>query len=141
MENELKKFLTGKYNFEINSIQKNLQSTVGNVYIVYGNNKYVVKVYDSINHTNAMINLHEIVKKSNLYVPNIVYNNSGKGYTEFYNKYVVVYTFLEGHQIAWDINKIKLTDYEMDKLAKTVRKLHKLTNNEIIGLPQLSFRK
>ena len=49
IENELKEILMDKYNFEVNEIQKNLQSTIGNVYMVYCNdNKYVIKIYNPL---------------------------------------------------------------------------------------------
>lgn len=140
IENELKKFLTDKYNFEVNEIQKNLQSTVGNVYIIYSNNnKYVVKIYNNMEHTKAMVNLHEVLEGNNLYVPKVVHNRFDDEYTIFEDKYIVLYSFLKGHQIIWNTDKINLTDYEIDKLAKTVRKLHDVTYNVVIGLPQLSF--
>lgn len=140
IENELKSFLIDGFDFEVNSIEKNLQSTVGNVYIVYcSNDKYVVKIYNDIYHTKAMVNLHKALEENKLYVPKVIYNRLNEGYTKFKDKYIVVYSFLNGHQITWNTDKINLTDYEIDKLAKTVRKLHDVTNNEVIGLPQLSF--
>lgn len=140
IENELKKILKDKYNFEINNVQKNLQSTVGNVYMVYcNNNKYVIKIYNDIRHVKAMVNLHKVLEDNKLYVPRVIHNSLNEEYTIFKNKYIVAYSFLEGHQIVWNTDKINLTDYEINKLAKAVRKLHNLTNNGIIGLPQLSF--
>lgn len=138
LENELKKILKDKYNFAINNVQKNIQSTVGNVYIS-DDNKYVIKIYNDIKHTITMINLHKVLNENNLYVPRIIYNRLNVGYTKFKDKYIVVYSFLKGHQITWNTDKINLTDYEINKIAKTIRKLHNLTNNEIIGLPQLPF--
>ena len=138
IENELKKILTDKYNFKINNVQKNLQSTIGNVYIS-NDNKYVIKIYNDIEHTITMINLHRVLNKNNLYVPRVIHNSLNEEYMIFEDKYIVVYSFLKGHQIVWNTNKINLTDYEIKKLAKTVRKLHDVTNNEIIDLPQLSF--
>lgn len=138
IENELKKILTDKYNFKINNVQKNLQSTIGNVYIS-NDNKYVIKIYNDIEHTITMTNLHRVLNKNNLYVPRVIHNSLNEEYTIFEDKYIVVYSFLKGHQIVWNTDKINLTDYEIKKLAKTVRKLHDVTNNEIIGLPQLSF--
>ena len=140
IENELKEILIDKYNFEVNEIQKNIQSTVGNVYMVYcNNNKYVIKIYNDMGHTKSMVNLHKLLEEIQLYVPRVIHNSLNEEYTIFEDKYIVVYSFLKGHQIVWNVDKINLTEYEINKLAKTVRKLHNLTNNEIIGLPQLSF--
>ena len=140
LENELKKILTDKYNFKVNKIQKNLQSTVGNVYMVYcNNNKYVIKIYNDIRHVKAMVNLHKVLEDNKLYVPKVIRNRFNEEYTIFKEKYIVVYSLLMGNQIIWNTDKINLTDYEINKLAKTVRKLHNVTNNDVIGLPQLSF--
>lgn len=140
IENELTKILTDKYNMKINEIQRNLQSTVGNVYMVYSNiNKYIIKIYNDIKHTKTMVNLHRVLNEQKFYVPIVISNKLGNEYTTFNDNYIVLYSFLYGHQIAWNTDKINLTDYEINKLAKTVRKLHNITNNEVIGLPQLSF--
>lgn len=140
IENELKKFITVQYNFIVNNIQKNLQSTVGNVYIVYCNdNKYVMKIYNNIQHTMAMINLHRVLNQSKLYVPKVARSSTNSEYTTLKDKYIVLYSFLDGHQVVWNTDKINLTDYEIDKLAKAVRKIHNITNNKNIGLPNLSF--
>lgn len=123
---------------ELKEIQKNLQSTISNVYIS-NDNKYVIKIYNDIEHTITMTNLHRVLNENNLYVPMVIHNSLNEEYTIFEDKYIVVYSFLKGHQIVWNTDKINLTDYEINKLAKTVRNLHDVTNNEIIVLPQLSL--
>lgn len=139
-ENKLKKVITEKFDFKIDNIQKNLQSTIGNVYMVYCNdNKYVIKIYNDIGHTKAMVNLYKVLEENNLYIPKVIHNSLDEEYTIFEDKYIIVYSFLKGRQITWNADKINLTDYEINKLAKTVRKLHDVTNNEVIGLQQLSF--
>ena len=47
LEIELKKLIEDYFDFEVKEIEKNPQSTVGNVYIVCSNsNKYVIKIYN-----------------------------------------------------------------------------------------------
>lgn len=141
LEIELKKLIEDYFDFEVKEIEKNLESTVGNVYMVCSNsNKYIIKIYSDIEHTKAMINLHKILNDNNFYVPKIISNKLNEDYTKlFTDKYIVIYSFLEGHQIVWDTNKIKLTDKEIDTIAKTLRRMHKTTNNNEIGLPKLKF--
>lgn len=139
MENELKDLLLQKYNINAEKVEKNLQSTIGNVYIVYSKNiKYVIKIYDNVEHTNAMVSLHKVMDEQNLYVPKVIYNIKNEPYTTLANQYIVVYSFLQGHQIVWDTDKIKLSDAEIDGIAKTLRILHNIKSNEM-KLPVLSF--
>lgn len=141
LEIELKKLIECYFDFEVKEIEKNPQSTVGNVYIVCSNsNKYVIKIYSDIEHIKAMVNLHKTLNDNNFYVPKIISNKLNEDYTKlFTNRYFVMYSFLDGHQIIWDKNKIKLTDKEIDLIAENIRKMHKITNNSEIGLPKLSF--
>lgn len=141
MEEKLKKIIKEKFNIKVNKIEKNLQSTVGNVYILFSNkSKYVIKVYDNLKHTKWIVKLHKVLIKNNFYVPEVIKNNLNKGYLEISkNTYIVVYSFLKGHQLVWDETKIKLTDDELCRLAKTLRHLHKITNNSEINLPSIPF--
>lgn len=140
IESELKKSLENKFDIKVNKIEKNIQSTIGNVYIAYSNsNKYVIKIYQDVKHTKAMVNLHRILNKNKLYVPKVLKNNMDEEFTLFSDKYIVVYSFLNGHQITWDVDKIKLTDKEINMIAKTLKTLHSIKNNNNIGLPQLPF--
>ena len=139
MENKLKDLLLQKYNINAEKVEKNLQSTIGNVYIVYSKNiRYVIKAYDNIEHTNAMVKLHKIMSGQNLYVPKVIYNIKNELYTTLENYYIVVYSFLQGHQIVWDTDKIKLSDAEIDRIAKILRVLHNIKSNEM-KLPVISF--
>ena len=76
MENELEKILIDKYNLEVAQVQKNLQSTTGNVYIA--DNKYVIKIYKDIEHTKSMVKLHKILEQNKLYVPKVIRNMLGE---------------------------------------------------------------
>ena len=143
IENNLKDILIKDYGLEVYKVDKNLESTAGNVYMVQTKNlKYFVKIYDDFLHVNQMINLHYVLNQNNLYIPKVVTSISNNGYTKFdIDKYIVVYSCLEGHQITWDSSKIKLTDMQIDKLGKTLRKLHNIQDNSKIQLPNLPFEK
>ena len=48
-EKNFKKIVEEKFDIKVNKIEKNLQSTVGNVYIVFSNkSKYVIKAYNNL---------------------------------------------------------------------------------------------
>ncbi len=74
IENELKEILIDKYNVEVNGIQKNLQSTIGNVYIS-NDNKYVIKIYNDIEHTITMTNLHNDMERKSVLHFDLTRNN------------------------------------------------------------------
>lgn len=141
LEIELKKLIESNFDFEVKEIERNFQSTVGNVYVVCSNsNKFIIKIYSDIEHTKAMINLHKILNDNHFYVPKIISNKRNEDYTKLFpDRYVVMYSFLDGQQIVWNTDKIKLTDKEIDTIAKTLRRMHKITNNNEIGLPKLPF--
>ena len=140
-EKNFKKIVEEKFDIKVNKIEKNLQSTVGNVYIVFSNkSKYVIKAYNNLKHTKWIVKLHKVLVKNNFYVPEVIKNNLNKEYLEISkNTYIVVYSFLKGHQVVWDETKIKLTDNEICILANTLRDLHKITNNSEINLPSIPF--
>ena len=72
MENiiNLKKIIINNYLVNINTIEKNEESTDGNVYII--DNKYVMKIYDDISKVEALTKLHTFLKNKGMNVPNIV---------------------------------------------------------------------
>lgn len=74
IENELKEILIDKYYVEVNGIQKNLQSTIGNVYIS-NDNKYVIKIYNDIEHTITMTNLHNDMERKSVLHFDLTRNN------------------------------------------------------------------
>ena len=52
---ELDKVIKNNYNINVLKIEKNNDSTVGNVYIDYSlDKKYVIKIYDDYMHTESM---------------------------------------------------------------------------------------
>ena len=130
-----------KYLIDIEKIEKNKESTVGNVYIIYTkNNKYVAKVYDDLNHVLSMVYLHSDLCDK-IYIPKIINTKEDKGYVEIPNsKYIVLYSFLDGVQLCKKFNK--LPDEIIKKIAVELRNFHKLTNNENkYKLPYVPFCK
>ena len=111
MENiiNLKEIINNNYPVDVNDIEKNEESTDGNVYIM--DNKYVMKIYDDISKAETMTKLHTFLKSKNINVPNIVLTTNNKEYFSLDNKYIVLYTFLNGKKIdKWfkdDVEVIK----------------------------------
>lgn len=124
--------LNSNYDINISEIIKNEESTDGNVYLLKGNNKYIMKIYDDLKHTKLMINIHN--KLNNLYIPRIIYTKDNNSYLEYNNKYIVIYSFLEGIQIC----EMDFTNL-IPAIAKEVRKMHDLINNNELGMIELPF--
>lgn len=134
IQKELKIKLEEKYNLKIDKLEKNEQSTDGNVYIVYvKNDKYVVKIYNNIEHTKSMVKLHKQLSLSNLNIPKVILSKEQKDYEKLIeNNYFVVYSFLEGQQIGWNAQTGKLEYKTISLIAKMLRRIHLITegNNE-----------
>lgn len=137
MEEILKQVLFENYNFIVKQIIKNEKSTDGNVYIIETvDKKFVVKIYKNKKHTDSMIRLHKHLLDNDFYVPKIIKNHNNKNYVELKNSIVVVYSFLDGQQLA------NLESYSKDiikKLAKELKRFHDITNNNIYELNEISF--
>lgn len=128
---ELKEFLEKKYNIEINKIEKSKESTAGNVYILYTNNdKFVLKIYEDIEHTKSMVELHTLLEKNGIIVPKIIKNNTDELYTENSSKYYVLYSFLRGTQLYVHQKEGKYNKSLVEKIAINLRKIHDLTENK-----------
>jgi len=136
MKNLIEK-IKENYMLEVTKIEKNQESTVGNVYIVYSNNKkYVAKIYDDLNHTKSMVKLHTSLSNK-LYIPSIIKDKNNLGYVEINSKYIVLYSFLKGEQIG-KLNK--LTEDIVKEIALELRKVHELTSNtNMYNLKQVPF--
>lgn len=136
LEKNLKKILKEEYLIDANKIEKNEESTVGNVYIIYTKtNKYALKIYDDLNHTNSMILLHQDISNK-FSIPKIIETKNNKGYIEFNSKYIVIYSFLEGIQFG------KLDSFSNEiikKIALEVRRLHNSTSYNKYNLKELPF--
>ena len=127
IEQELKKSISENYLIDIVKIENNEESTVGNVYIIYTEfTKYVVKIYDDLKHTISMVNLH-IDLSTKFTIPKVILSKCNDGYIQMSNKkYVVVYSFFNGIQIA------KLDNFDKNivkEIASELRKIHGLTSN------------
>lgn len=138
--NDLKKVICDKYNLNIVTIEKNDDSTDGNVYIISTtDDKFVVKVYDDLNHVKSMVDLHIDLKRNGIYVPEIIKNKSNENYTKLNNdNFIIVYSFLEGVQLG---EKYKdLPEDIIKKFAVELNKVHNTTcNSNIYKLKKLPF--
>ena len=101
LEDLLKKIVNEDYLIDVIKIQKSRESTIGNVYIVYTKEKkYILKIYEDLSHVMSMILLHDdLTNKIN--IPKVIKNKKNSGYSILEdNKYVVLYSFLDGVQIG-----------------------------------------
>lgn len=128
-EDELLKEITTKYMINVNKIEKNEESVDGNVYILYNNkNKYVAKIYQNLNHTKAMVNLHLELLNNGINVPKIIKNNYDENYIELNNGgYVVIYSYLKGMQIGKKFKKIPKN--VIKNIAIQLSRFHNVTSN------------
>ena len=135
---KLEDVITCNYNLNIISINKNLDSTDGNVYnIVTSSNKYIAKIYDDINKANNMINLHNYLKS--VYIPKIVKSNDNEYLIKYDDKYIVIYTFLEGLNFKKFISENKCSEKIISSIATEVRKIHNLTAGKTFDLDTVDF--
>lgn len=137
-DNNLEKILKESYEIQINNITKNFDSTDGNVYLIKSENcKYIFKIYNNLEHTQSMINLHNFLNENNFYIPKIIPTQNKVYYKKYNDKYIVMYTFLEGIQLK---NIIQTVDNKtISKLAKEIRRLHNLTENVTFNLKYIDF--
>lgn len=122
---------------EIYKIEKNEDSSDGNVYIINCKfNKYVVKIYKNKKHTKSMVMLHQRLFQLNINVPNIIYNNINEDDEE----YIVIYSYIKGIQITDILQNGKVDKKIISYISKKVRKMHDVTcgKNEF-DLPELPF--
>ena len=64
--------ICNNYPFKVEKIIKNEESTIGNVYDIFGfTDRYIMKVYDNKEHTISMIKIHEDLKRNGFNVPDI----------------------------------------------------------------------
>ena len=136
---EIKKILTQKYNIEAVKIEKNKESTDGNVFIIYGKHKeYVAKIYDDIIHTRRMVNLHLLLDEKKINAPKIIKNIDGNYYYEIIDKniYLVIYSFIEGKKLEYFYkDKGKLNENLVKRIARNLQKLHNVVIENEIKLP------
>lgn len=135
MLDELKKCIGKNYYINIIDIEKNNDSTVGNVYIIKSiNNKYVIKVYENLSHVENMIELHNLLELKNINSPKIIKTKNNSSYINFVsNSYIVIYSFITGNQIN------NLDNNLICNVAKLLRRLHDQTYNIKLNLPKIDF--
>lgn len=126
----LKIKLKKSYLIIVDKIEKNNESTDGNVFIIYSKDRrYVIKLYEDINHIKAMVNLHIYLLSHKINVPKVILTKEQETYTRLSNKYYfVVYSFIEENQIANKYNKLDKSIIR--KIAKTLKELHSITSEE-----------
>ena len=124
---KLKDVLFSKYDINAVSIDKSNESTDGNVFIVSeeNGNKYVIKVYDNINHAKSMVELHTYISKIGLKAPSIINNNENDPVIEEGNCYIVCYSFVEGVKLK----ETDLSTRRIENIAKYLRALHSIKEN------------
>jgi len=138
---ELIKIVSDNYLIKVTKLEKNEESTVGNVYIIYSDSeKFVAKIYDDLNHTKSMIKLHSDLSNK-FHIPKILQNKNNTGYVQLLDsKYIVLYTFLDGIQLGKKFNK--LSEGVIKEIALELRKLHELTrDNNKYNLKAVPFIK
>lgn len=133
--NELKRIISEEYLINVKSIEKNNESTVGNVYIIYTDkDKYVLKIYDDLNHTKSMTLLHnDLSNKFN--IPSVIKNKDNNLYVTYNYKYLVLYSFLDGLQVG----KCNLDEELIKNIALEVRRLHDITSVNKYNLNNVPF--
>lgn len=135
----IKDIIQQRYNLKIINIEKNINSTNGNVYnITTKDTKYILKMYKDINHVHIMSNLFNKLKNEHCYIPNIYKTIDNKEYIKYLNYYIIVYTYLIGSEIG---NIFENIPNEISvKLAKELRKMHDMTETlSNINLPKVNF--
>lgn len=135
---DLFKILQNNYNIQIIGIEKNSESSTGNVYLINTvDSKYIVKVYCNYEHTQSMINLYDLLNKNDFYVPKIIQTKNKENYKKYNDTYVVIYSFLEGIQFKKIIQTAN--NNIISKLAREIRKLHDLIENITFNLKPINF--
>jgi len=138
---ELKEQLENKYELLVDKIEKNDKSTDGNVFITSSQNeKYVIKIYEDINHVNAMTSLHSHLISAGVNVPKVIFTIENEMHITLSNgRYVVVYSFMKGEQLVWNKEK-KIDDFLIGPIAKFLRSFHLVTSEgNNYGLRELPF--
>lgn len=137
---DLKEILSRKYNINIVDIERNIESTDGNVYMIKTDKcKYVAKIYTSTRHTLQMIRLHIDLYNKGFYIPNIIKTKNKSNYIVLpNNNKLVLYSFLDGYKLSEIINNIS-SDI-IKQLALELKKLHDSTKENIYKLDKVPFK-
>ena len=126
---KLVKTIKDNYILDIIKLEKNIESTVGNVYIIYSNKtKFVAKTYDDLTHVKSMVNIHSNLSDE-FHIPKIIKSINNTSYVEISSSnYIILYSFLDGVQIGKKFDKFN--EETIKNIALELRKLHELTNNK-----------
>lgn len=137
---ELKENIEKNYKLKVKSIEKNQESTDGNVYILNcKKEKYIVKIYTDLMHTNSMWDIHRYLTALEQYVPYVVKTKAKTNYMKLNESYVIIYSFLPGKSLKELIKEDMLDDERIALVAKAVRRFHYLTNEKKFNLPNGPF--
>lgn len=136
LKEEMIKILEKHYEIKIKEFERSKESTDKNVYIIQSEKeKYVLKIYNTKEHTFEMINLHMFLKESNINVPEVIKSNTGENFVLVDRKYFVMYSFIEGKKLKY----LQFNKYTIEQIAEYLRNLHELKNIEI-NLERVPFQ-
>ena len=136
----LKETISKKYNINIVSIEKNIESTDGNVYIISSDkDRFVAKIYEGTKHALQITRLHNDLYNKGFYIPQIIKTKSNSNYIILEDKKtLVLYSFLEGYKLSEIINSI--SNDIIKSLARTLKNMHDLTKDNIYKLDKAPFK-
>ncbi len=139
--NVIKKELKTNYFNDIIKIEKNDESSDGNVYMIETEQgKFVAKLYKSLKHTINMVNIHCTLNKNGVNVPKIIVTKDNKHYYKIDDdNYLVVYSFIKGDQIGWSNKYKKLEDQIIKKIANILKKIHNIKFDGINNLKGVKY--
>lgn len=134
IENEIRK----NYDIDIVNLEKNDESTDGNVYIIETKNeKYVGKIYKDLKHVDSIIKLHETLFDK-LHISKIIYTKGNEKYIGIDGEqYIVLFSFLDGVQICEQYKNIPVN--VASEIGKQLKYFHDLTQNCEYGFKELPF--
>ncbi|MBP3708375.1 MAG: phosphotransferase [Clostridia bacterium] len=135
MNFDLKHTIEEKYGLAIRSIIKSDESTAGNVYIIETmSNRYVSKIYHDKKHVISMIKLHTMLAQKNIRAPKVVKTIKNEQYVHVKNRYIVVYTYVNGEKLG----NLNLTNNVIEDIAIYLKELHQIVDNTC-DLEMVSF--
>ena len=119
------------YNIKILNIEKMEDSTVGNVYLINTEKeKFIMKIYEDVDHVNRMIQLHTYLVSNKFNIPKIIQTSDKNDNIKIGNDYIVLYSFMHGKKIKTTILNGKIDANIIKMIAKTLRKMHDLTSGK-----------
>lgn len=136
--NIFKDEINKNYNLKVVDIEKNIDSTDGNVYNIKTIDcEYILKIYKSEEHTKTMSKLYEELLKNNFYVPKIIKTNKNEKYIKINDLYLILYSFLKGKNLY---NKNKGISKEISvMLGRKLKIFHKVNCKNTGGLKTVEF--